>query len=68
MLNSEHVYTIKVDKEVFCIPKRVIPMEEEEALEALKKAGECRYRNIITGKEKVYGKTKYRKDGEPEVK
>lgn len=65
LLESDTVYALKVDREIFCIPKRVLSREGTEALRKLTKLGKCSCRKIITGEEKKYGrnrKTKNSKD------
>lgn len=51
-LESENVYTLKVEREIFCIPRRALSKDEMQALEDLTKIGRCDKRKIITGKER----------------
>ena len=68
LLEAESVYALKIDREVFCIPKRILSREGTEALEKLTKLGKCSCRKIITGEEKKNGRNRKTKNSEDAIK
>lgn len=50
-LESEHVYTLKIDREIFCIPKRAVSGMEEQ-LKKLQNIGTCSFHKVITERKK----------------
>lgn len=46
-LESERVYTLKIGREIFCIPKRTVSWEEE-GLKQLRMIGRCAFHKVIT--------------------
>lgn len=68
LLETGSVYALKVDREVFCIPKRVLGREGTEALNRLTKLGTCGFRKIIMGEEKQHGRNRKTKNSENAVK
>lgn len=52
---SENVFTIKADSEIYCIPKRILSPEERIQLQKKLKNSSPMFLNVVTGKKGFYG-------------